>query len=175
MKSRNICKFNALNTIDALSVSSFVLESDLNTMKEITQAKKHYLILISQGKGIVNISKTALKFETGDLIFCFKDEVFNIEPLTEKTEYMYLIFGGIRADDLLRRFNINANNRILKGFDGLVPLWKESLSRASSQTIDLSAESMLLYTFSRFSVSDNLGGSLLNQILTITEENFTDS
>lgn len=175
MKSKNICKFNVLNTLDSLSVSGFVLESDLNIMKEVTEARKHYVILVSQGEGIVNIAKTKLKIEVGDLIFCFKDEVFSIEPMSEKTEYMYLLFEGIRAEELLRRFNVNANNRIFKGFDGLLPLWKESLSRANEQTIDLSAESMLLYTFSRFSMCNDSYGDLINQILNITEENFTDS
>ena len=161
--------------MDSLSVSSFVLESDILVMKDVIEAKKNYMILVSKGCGMVNIENSKLKFETGDLIFCFKDEHFYIEPETESTEYMYLLFEGVRAEDLFRRFNINVNNRLLKGFDGLLPIWRECLSRATEQTIDLSAESMLLYTFSRFSVSDDFKGGLLNQILTITEEEFIDS
>ena len=75
---------------------------------------------------------------------------------------------------LLRRFEIDQCNRSFAGFDGLIPLWKESLARASEQTIDLAAESMLLYTFSRLSVIGVERNDPIKQVIRITEEQFKD-
>ena len=53
-------------------------------------------------------------------------------------------------------------------------MWRDSLSRADTETIDLAAESILLYTFSRLSQSAVQKDGLLSQILEITEERFRD-
>ena len=65
-------------------------------------------------------------------------------------------------------------NRCFKGFDGLIPLWTESLCRASEQSVDLAGESMLLYAFSRLSGDNSEQNSIVNQMIELTEEHFTD-
>ena len=88
---------------------------------------------------------------------------------------MYIDFSGVRAAELLRRFDITPANRKFEGLDGLIPLWTESLSRAVEQTIDLAAESMLLYSFSRLSGYSSKDNGLVSRILEISEESFRDS
>ena len=88
---------------------------------------------------------------------------------------MYIDFFGKRADSLLRQFNILPLSRAFDGFDGLIPLWSESLFRASDRTIELVAESILLYTFSRLSDESAAENSLVGQIVHLTEKNFKNS
>ena len=131
------------------------------------------MILAVQGKGEICFGEKRIPFRPGNLVVGFRGEPFAVED-REPCEYMYIVFSGARGEELLRRFDIRPGNRCFEGFDGVIPLWRESLSRASQMNVDLAAESILLYTFSRFSSGDPVGSSLVNEIVRITEENFTD-
>ena len=109
----------------------------------------------------------------GSLIFAFEGESFSVTA-TAGEEYLYIDFSGGRADMLFRRLGINAGNRTFDGFDGLIPLWHESLIRASHDNIDLAAESVLLYSMSRINTTCNEQNTLVQQIIDITEENFSN-
>lgn len=87
---------------------------------------------------------------------------------------MYISFSGYHADELLKRFDITVKNRLFSGFDGIIPLWKESLSRANEATIDLASESMLLYAFSRLSGDLSEKNGIISRITEISENGFTD-
>ena len=87
---------------------------------------------------------------------------------------MYICFSGNRSEELFYRFNINCNNRNFQGFDGIIPLWNESLSRASKETIDLAAESILLHTFSRILTKPRKNDDILHKIIKLSEEHFND-
>ena len=173
MKDKNICKFISPVLFDTLSVSCFVLESNVQVMKIPSLLTNNRLILVTQGEGNFVFDDTRVSFSSGSIIFGFKKEKFFAE-VTKPCEYMYISFDGIRGAELLRRFGINLANRRFDGFDGLIPLWRESLSRACEQTIDLASESILLYTFSRLSGQTTLKDSLINKILEISEENFSN-
>lgn len=173
MKNRNICKLITETPSDKLEISGFILESDADTMRERVRLEAHRMILVVQGRGYFRFGENRVAFRPGSLVLGFRDEWFAVE-FSEPCEYMYLMFRGARAEDLLRRFDICPGNRSFEGFDGVIPLWRDSLSRASEINIDLAAESILLYTFSRFRGSDTVGSSLVGEIVAITEENFTD-
>lgn len=174
MKSNNICKFILPGQEVGLSVCCFILETDLDVMHEKISLAAHKMILVTKGEGAFFLGGQKTPFATGNLIFGFKGEPFYAE--TEKNcEYMYIHFDGDRAEELFRRFNIQKNNRCFSGFDGLIPLWKESLSRADQQTIDLVSESILLYTFSRLTGGSIKRDSLINKVIELLEENFHDS
>lgn len=173
MRNRNICKFSVPSIADNISVSCFIYESEMDIMTRLNKSRDHRLMLIMRGEGNIKIDGDDYKYNSGSLVFIFKDETYITEPKSV-TEYMYICFSGARAEELFRRFSIRRSNRNFDGFDGLIPLWQESLSRANNQSIDLAAESMLLYTFSRLSVGESKHGSLLNKIVEITEEHFRD-
>ncbi len=173
MSSSNICKFTTQVFPDTLSVSCFILETDMEIMKREQILMHHRMILVVKGNGFFQIDKKRLPYHTGSLIFAFENDSYSVAP-TEETSFMYVDFRGRRADELLHRFDIGKSNQSFDGFDGLIPLWKESLSRASEQTIDLAAESILLYTFSRFLGESTERSSLINKIVAITEEQFTN-
>ena len=171
MRSFNICKFPDVAPLDSLSVSCFVLETDPAVMCEPHTLHKYRMVLVVQGKACFSFHRTALRLSTGCLVFGFPGEILCVTE-SENCQYMYLDFDGIRSAELLRRFDIRQENRRFDGFDSLIPLWQESLSRAGEQTVDLAGESMLLYTLSRFSTGYS---GLVGKILELTEHNFTDS
>ena len=62
----------------------------------------------------------------------------------------------------------------IPGYDGLIPMWSDSIRRASEINLDLVSEGILLYTFSRLVPNTDEKNTLVNKILTITEERFND-
>ena len=172
MSNKNICKFSPLAFSDTLTVPRFVQETDPAVMQVEATESMHRLLLCTKGTGTVHLDGTPYSIRNGTLLFCFCKERFCAVPDGTLT-YLYLHFDGSRAQELLHRFGISKTNRLFDGMDGLIPLWQESLSRASEKTIDLAAESMLLYTFSRlFPASSH--DALIDRIVGITEEAFTD-
>ena len=171
MTNKNICKFSTPLITNSLYISQFIFETEAETMKKPVNLNENRMYLISKGNGKMAINKEEVSFQVGDLIFGFKGEKVTVTEIN-KCEFMYIDFDGTRATELLRRFAIIDSNRKFPGFDGLIPFWKESLSRASKENIDLSAESILLYSFSRFSALTKKGNPLVNKIIELSEENF---
>ena len=170
----NICKFVPAGLSSELSVSCFIYESDEETMKKQSRLSYNIAVLGVQGRGNVRFSDTTVPLLPGTLVFGFAGDSFSVEPL-EACEYMYIRFSGLRAEELFRRFDIREGNRYFTGFDGLIPLWKESLGRASDDTVDLAAESMLIYAFSRLSADLSEKDGIVRKIIEISEKSFTDS
>ncbi len=173
MKSSNICKFTFAKDINGLAIDCFVLESNPTAMKMDRYLNKHCVILMLEGKGSFYFNHRETILSKGELIFGFKGENFSSEPKND-CKYMYINFDGNRAEELFRRFNISTKNRFFKGFDGIIPLWRDSLASANEQTIDLAGESMLLYTFSRLFKNITKHDSLINKLVEISEEQFAD-
>lgn len=174
MQRRNICKFTSPSFSENLSVPCFVLETESKATQEKMRLNYYRMILVIKGNGYISLDTEDIPLNVGTLIFGFKGEVLSIRS-ADICNYMYIDFDGLRAEELLKRFNINKNNRHFIGFDGLIPLWEESLSRASEQTIDLVSESMIIYTFSRLSDNSSPLYSTVNKIMQITEEQFNNS
>jgi AraC-like DNA-binding protein len=150
-----------------------VLEADAETMSKAQTLSYARMVLITGGCGTFCFDDTELDFKAGDLLFGFAGEIIRVkEP--QKASFIYIDFGGSRATELLRRFNINRATRTFDSFDGLIPMWRESLSRASEQTVDLAAESILLYTFSRLTGALNEKNGLIGKMIEITEEHFKE-
>jgi len=172
VKNNNICKFPivAING-DALSILCFVRESNSDTMKIRRTLASNRIVFCIEGSGKCCVDGTDFPLNKGALLFCFPEEnVFfnNGEDLT----YMYIDFSGPRADELLRKFDITVFSRSYEGFDGLIPFWSESLFRASDKTIELVAESILLYTLSRLFDDKGSENGLVGRIISLTEKNF---
>ena len=173
MKTKNICKFISEPSFDKLDTHSFIYETNIPTMKQPSILKYNRIILVKNGNFMFHIAGAQIKVNTGSLIFAFEGESFSVTATADE-EYLYIDFSGGRADMLFRRLGINAGNRTFDGFDGLIPLWHESLIRASHDNIDLAAESVLLYSMSRINTTCNEQNTLVQQIIDITEENFNN-
>ena len=173
MPNRNICKFpNSSILGGVISVSSFVMETDAEVMRQISSLKSHRMILVTDGEGQLQIKGNLYSVSKGALVFAFENE--NISLFSGSLVYTYIDYSNTRADELHRRFDITPLTRIFEGFDSLIPLWQESLARASEKTIDLATESILLYTFSRLSDAAPEKNEIIGKIAEITEREFSN-
>ncbi len=173
MKSKNICKFIPETAADTLEMQNYVCERDISVMSNNTHLVCDRAILVTQGAGVFHFDNDVIKLTLGALVFGFKGETMYCEP-EDNLEYIYISFGGARANTLFQRFGIYKTNRSFGGFEGMIPMWRESLLRASESSIDLAAESALLYAFSRFSSDDREKGDVVNKAVTYINENFTE-
>ena len=173
MKTVNICKFPTAPRFGAtLTVSCFVRESNAETMHKTLRLSHHRMILFAQGTGSMRIDGVSYPFRAGTLLFVLSGESIVLSE-GEDIVYMYVDFSGARAEEL-HRFHITALTRCEEGYDGLIPLWQESLARAVEDTIDLAAESILLHTFSRLRGADAERRGIIAQIVQLTEQSFND-
>lgn len=174
MSSKNICKFVPSDTTSQLKPTQFILETDPNTMRNSEEKPVHRMVLITHQSGKLNLSGSSYPCSVGDIIILFENETYFFEGEVG-FQYMYIDFKGLRSNELFGRFGINESNRLFSGLDGLIPLWMESLSRASKENIDLVSESILLYTFSKLNPESTKYNSSVKKIIEITEEEFSDS
>ena len=169
----NICKFVAPTASATLTVSCFVRETDKAIMEHKTELIRHRAILFTDGDGRALLDDSEEPYRRGTLLFCFSGETFSLTCDSE-TAYIYVDFDGNRFAELCSRFDIGVRHRAYQGFDDLIPMWNESLAHASEHTVDLAAESVLLYTFSRMQTADDDSRGIIGRVLKITEERFTD-
>lgn len=173
MNSKNICKFVMDEDINRLKISNFVYESDYDIISHPRIEENNRGILVKKGTGMFYADNTGYPYETGSLIFSFQRENVYFEPQGD-CEYIYVSFHGERANTLFMRFNITSSNRVFDGFDGLIPMWAESVSSASKNNIDLAAESVLLYAFSRLNTSSDDKNHIVDTVTDITQKEFSD-
>ena len=173
MKSRSICKFVPDMVSDTLSMHHFVYERNPEAMREESRLRGYRVILAVQGSGRFFFDGDPVQGTVGDLIFGFPEERCRCEPDAD-CQYIYISFSGARADTLVRRFGIHRRNRHLSGFEGLIPLWRDSISRATDDSIDLAAESALLYAFSRFSSDEREKGDAVGRAVAYIDTSFTE-
>lgn len=171
MAHTNVCRLTAQNAAEQLSTPCFVKETHPENLH--FPLKYNRLFLVGCGTGTFTFHNETVSFCRGTLIFAFPGDTLSVK-CTDDTELMYIDFFGSRSQSLFSRFAIGALRRSFAGFEGLIPLWSESLMRTDETAVDLAAESILLYTFSR------LGGvgereTLIRRLINYTEENFHKS
>lgn len=173
MKNKNVCKFTLHDVASELSVYCFVLETEKEIMARNYTLPNKRMILFDQGEGECFVDGVAYQFAPGTLLFCFEGEKFTL-PNGDGVRYFYIDFGGARGDSLLRRFGIIPRTRKKDNLNELIPFCADSLLKASDENIDIAAELVLLYVFSRMSVVRLAQNDVLQKVIDITEENFRD-
>ena len=173
MKLKNICKFVPADTSSQIMSTKFILETDPNAMRIAVPKPVHRMILITHQSGKLNLPTGSYSCSVGDIFILFENETYFLEGEVG-FQYMYIDFKGLRSNELFRRFGINESNRMFRGFGELIPLWTESLLRASETTIDLVSESILLYTFSKLNSEYTKSDDCISKIMEITEQDFSD-
>ena len=173
MKSNNICKFITSGGEERLSSVNFVLESNREAMAAEFKLKNHTLYLISGGDGKFSFNEKSLFASVGVLVFAFEGETVRILP-EDGFEYMYIGFEGGRALDLFSRFDISPSKRAFSGFEGLIPFWKDSLSRATDENVDLVSESAIIYTFSKLTEHKKQIVEIVNKLVRRIDNDFSD-
>lgn len=174
MKPSNICKFPPSGHSNELSVYCFVLETDPKQMQSKYVLSHHRMILIEEGEGELAFDGEAYSFSVGTLFFGFEGECLSLLS-GENVRYLYIDFDGARANTLFHRFGIYPKTRRVKGFHGVIPFCKECLLNARKENIDIMAESVLLYVFSRLSATEARPHPIVQRMIEMTEENFQDA
>ena len=172
--NNNICKFPLSGTANGLSVSCFVLETDLRTMQNATTLSYHRVILVLQGDGKFLFDGAPTPFSAGSLLFGFEGEKFVLCE-GSNVRYLYLDFSGARTATFFQRFGIHPNSRKKDNQHALIPFCKDCLVSTQQENIDLVAESVLLYIFSRLSADLTPQNDTIQKIIAISEERFHDS
>ena len=174
MSLQNICKFTPPPSVGAsLCATLFVHETDEETMRRPVKLTTHRMILATKGEGELLIDNDRYRIKRGSLLFIFTDETVAL-TLGREIQYIYIDFVGARALELFSRFDITPPTRLFEGHDGLIPLWLESLGRASDKTIDLAAESIILHSFSRLFDKSGDSAGIVSEITKITERCFSN-
>lgn len=173
MKEQNICKFYTPSISDSILIHCFVFENELENLHRGYTLSHNRMLLVTQGEGLLSLDEERIRFSTGSLVFAFPGEHLQLCE-GNNVAFVYADFSGLRAETLLQRFSINRDNRYFEGFGGMIPFWKENLLRASPETIDLAAESVILHTLSRMRSEKPTQNEIITSILQITENNFND-
>jgi AraC-like DNA-binding protein len=143
-------------------------------MKRTSRLDTQTLYLVVSGVGMFVFDQKSTQAKQGYLVFGFENEDFSIENESEDFEYIYVSFSGGRADELFRRFDISPKKRYFDSLEGLIPFWREGITRANEENTDLVAESVLMYSFSRLTGTKNKNENIVNMALSIMEEEFND-
>lgn len=148
-KNENICKFTPSDVpYGDLDVVNFVHERIADFPDVFLVQTVYALRIATEGNGELKTSYGDFPISRGDLFFTFQAKPFMIKNCGG-LQYIYISFFGQRADKLLNRIKVSATAPVIHGFESLIPFWEDAIGRADDNTIDLLAESVLLYTLSR--------------------------
>ncbi len=173
MENKNVCKFVSPSAIKDFAVINFILESDADAMANQRVMDNHRAILVSSGCGTVTVDKNNYDVTVGDLLFVFAGERIYAASGGD-LEYMYISFNGEKSEMLFSRFGISTDFRLISGNENLIPFWKENLISANALTIDLTAECVILYTFSKLHIEAHRSERISDKIMKITKELFAN-
>ena len=172
MKDNNVCKFITDAAQGELHAVSFIYESKVPKSGERQTMEEYGAYLVAGGDGTYTAASVS-RLTPGTLFFSFPDLPFTITSV-KNLEYYRICFSGERAGELAMRFGVTPSRCVFSDFEGLIPLWHESLTRADSDTLDLLSESMVLYTFSRLKSASAPAGDAVNAVLARLERGFDD-
>ncbi len=173
MEKQNICKFITTQDLGQLRANEFFLERVVSHSGQERRLPHHSVHLVCDGEGFAQCAGQRYPLSAGCLFFAFADIPFLIEN-TDALQYYCIGFAGGRADELFQRFGITPRRCLFESCEGLLPLWHDSLTRATDETIDLLSESLLLYTFSRLKKEDSRANDLVTFVLNYLDEHFTE-
>ena len=174
MKKQNICKFVNSASSDKIRTFNFILETKPQNTKDFTVPARNTMYLVVSGKGVLHTKNFSKKLYPGYIFFTFEEVPYKIENLGE-LHYMYISFSGARSEELFSRFGINPLNCVFKGHEGLVSFWENAIIKAGEKNLDLISESVLLYTFGEMTSPENKKHGIIEDILSLVRENYTDN
>ena len=136
MHNNNVCKFPPHIISNDLSVFCFVLETNMDTMRQTMPLTSHRMILVEQGEGDFVFDGLPCHFSAGTLVFGFEGETFSLSS-GDDVRYLYINFSGSRGQALCARLGISPASRKLEGMNALIPFCKECLLSTPPENVDL--------------------------------------
>lgn len=169
--NNNVCKFPPAATSRELSTTCFVLETDIAILQKALRLKHNRMILIESGEGAFAFDGLTYDFETGTLLFGFEGESFSLVR-GESVRALYIDFGGVQGELLLRRFGLHPHARKIEKCNALIPFCKNCLLSTPQENVDVVSESVLLYVFSQLSSRQTPKSDTVQRIVEYTKEHF---
>ena len=147
-ENRNICRFVPVKAAgDDLHTINFVYEKNQETQREFLTLSAYTLALVADGQGVLHMMQGDFPLKPGTIFLTFPAVPFLLEN-SGGLHYLYVTFLGLRASQILERLKITKTTPVQDGFACLIPFWEEAITLSKPQTLDMLAESVLLYTFS---------------------------
>ena len=159
MKKQNICHFIPIDTDHGqLDAINFVRETTPQRLSSLKTEAVYKMYLVCAGQGLLHTLGKITPLGAGDLFFTFPAEAFAIES-KEGFEYMYVTFLGSRGNMLLEKLKIHRHNAVFHGYSSLKSFWQNAIEMSTSLS-DLTAESVLLFTFAQLAQMEHEQKSL---------------
>ncbi len=152
MKESNVCRFVPTYRDNSdLNILNFVYEkqADFREMKTASAFALHYVV---RGKGVFHTERGDFPLCAGSLFLIVPIKRYRIEDV-EDLEYIYITFVGKRAYFLVERTPFSLEDPVSYGYGEVAELWERAVLNSSVPGLDLAAEGVLLYTFSRVCAS----------------------
>lgn len=141
-----ICRFiPSTRTSENIHIINFVREEHLAAMSYPKTNPVYRIYYVVNGTGEIQCECERHAVKKGDIFFIFPATSYDIIAC-EAFEYMYISFVGSRANLEMERIGVNKKNFVFEDYLELYSLWTEGISQ-SSEMIDLTSESILLYSF----------------------------
>lgn len=171
----NICKFVTDTSKKPIITTNFVLENNLELLKNIEHMNYYSMRIVLNGTGKLLSDHIIGKLKPGTIFLTFPNSSCSIEA-SENFQCMYISFHGPRTQELFQRFRISRSNCIFEDHNGLLAFWQNCLGKAGENNLDLISESVLLYSFAQLSPAAVTGKQrLVDNILEYIEKNFNDA
>ncbi len=178
---QNICHFipyQSKNDYYAIYTIHFVLETEIQTQKQLKSEALYKMYYVKSGSGFLNTMGKKQPVKCGDIFFTFPSAPFCIES-EDDFSYMYISFLGARGNEIMEKLGISKNNCVFHGCNELQCIWDMGIS-TNSDMLTLVSEGVLLYTFSyignKFKVYEKKGKPKNETALKIkkfVDENFS--
>jgi len=147
MQFNDVCHFIPEHK-DNLSVQiiNFVLETKKQLATKQKTSSVYIMNYVLEGQGVLHTRAGSYPVSKGDIFFCLPASPYSIESV-DNFQYMYISFLGTRANMIIDKLRINAENCVFSGFEHLAPLWTKAIDVNLSLS-GLRSEGILLYTLS---------------------------
>jgi AraC-like DNA-binding protein len=174
LSKNNICLFSQVLSSDLICTNFVYEKTDIQAQK--SRAETYLLGFVTEGKGTLTQDGVGYPITCGDAFFIQRGCPFSIER-EGVLRYYYISFYGRRADELVLRFGLSPDACVFSladRYDALTEFAFDCLKKANSQNTDLLGECCLLYLLSHLDTQASTVRDLLNNIVTVTNTNFTD-
>lgn len=142
----NICMFSPYRNDDSsIHTINFVYETKKQEYTKLRIEAVYKMYYVCNGTGFLHINGRKKPLKEGDIFFTIPNMPFCIE--SEKSFiYMYISFIGTKGNMLLDLLKINEKNLVFSELNEVHEFWEKGFN-IKSELIDITSESILLYTF----------------------------
>jgi len=143
----NICRFVPVtSTPDVITPLNYVYEAKRNSLDRPFVFSFYRVCLVTRGSAYVTSCYGRETVRENDLFFLFPAVEYQVD-YSDDFCYLYISYIGIRANMIMERLSITKQKSVYKEMVQLRAVWENGV-RCNEEMLDLTSESVLMYTFS---------------------------